>query len=61
MSGVLVEASHVPINLYDCFGGSGTTAKMAHLLKRNWIISEISKEYVEIAEKRIMPYLTKMG
>ena len=37
--------------------GSGTTAKMAHLLKRNWIGSEISQEYCDIAEKRIKPYL----
>ena len=43
--------------VYDPFMGSGTTAKMAHLLKRNWIGSEISPEYVEIAEKRIRPYL----
>lgn len=43
--------------VYDCFGGSGTTAKMAHLLKRKWITSEISKEYCEIAEKRLDPYL----
>jgi site-specific DNA-methyltransferase (adenine-specific) len=33
--------------------GSGTTAKMAILNKRNWIGSEISAEYVEIANKRI--------
>ena len=39
--------------VYDCFMGSGTTAKMAILNKRNWIGSEISKEYCEIAEKRI--------
>jgi len=45
--------------VYDCFGGSGTTAKMAHLQKRQWILSEISKEYVEIAEKRIAPYLAQ--
>ena len=45
--------------VYDCFGGSGTTAKMAHKWKRNWILSEISKEYVEIAEKRIAPYLAQ--
>jgi DNA modification methylase len=45
--------------VYDCFGGSGTTAKMAHKLKRNWILSEISKEYVELAEKRIAPYLAQ--
>jgi site-specific DNA-methyltransferase (adenine-specific) len=43
--------------VYDCFGGSGTTAKMAHLLKRNWILSEISEEYCKIAQKRIQPYL----
>lgn len=45
--------------VYDCFGGSGTTAKMCHLLKRNWILSEISSEYVQIAEKRIAPYLAQ--
>lgn len=45
--------------IYDCFGGSGTTAKMAHKQKRNWILSEISKEYVDIAEKRIAPYLAQ--
>jgi len=39
--------------VYDCFMGSGTTAKMAILNKRNWIGSEISQEYCEIAEKRI--------
>ena len=43
--------------VYDCFMGSGTTAKMAHIYKRNWIGSEMSKEYVEIANKRIKPYL----
>lgn len=45
--------------VYDCFGGSGTTAKMAHLQKRNWILSEISEEYCNIAEKRIAPYLAQ--
>lgn len=43
--------------IYDPFTGSGTTLKMAHLLKRNWIGSEISAEYCRIAEKRIQPYL----
>lgn len=43
--------------VYDCFGGSGTTAKMAHIYKRNWILSEISAEYCKIAQKRIEPYL----
>jgi site-specific DNA-methyltransferase (adenine-specific) len=39
--------------VYDCFMGSGTTAKVAQILKRNWIGSEISTEYVEIANKRM--------
>jgi len=47
--------------VYDCFGGSGTVAKMAHLEKRNWIISEISSEYAALAAKRIDPYLRQMS
>ena len=43
--------------IYDCFCGSGTTAKMAHVYKRNWIGSEISSEYVDLANKRLDPYL----
>ena len=39
--------------VYDPFMGSGTTAKMAIINKRNWIGSEISKEYCKIIEKRI--------
>jgi len=37
----------------DPFLGSGTTAKMAHNLKRNYIGIDISEEYCEIARKRI--------
>ena len=39
--------------IYDPFMGSGTTAKMAQLLGRRWIGSEISEEYVRIAEERL--------
>lgn len=39
--------------IYDCFAGSGTTAKMAILNNRNWIVSEISSEYCEIIKERI--------
>ena len=39
--------------VYDPFMGSGTTAKMAILNKRNWIGSEISDEYCKIIERRI--------
>ena len=45
--------------VYDPFMGSGTTAKMAHLQNRQWIGSEISAEYVALAEKRLQPYLTQ--
>lgn len=47
--------------VYDPFMGSGTTAKMAHLQKRNWIGSEISAEYVALANKRLEPYLTQLS
>lgn len=45
--------------VYDPFMGSGTTAKMAHLMKRNWIGSEISQEYVDLANKRLEKYLNQ--
>ncbi len=43
--------------VYDCFMGSGTTAKVAQLLNRQWFGSEISEEYVKIAETRLSQYL----
>lgn len=46
--------------VYDPFCGSGTTAKMSILLKRNWIMSEISAEYCEIARKRLEPYINQL-
>ena len=39
--------------VYDCFMGSGTTAKMAILNNRKYIGSEISEEYCKIIESRI--------
>ena len=39
--------------IYDCFMGSGTTAKMAILNNRNYIGSEINKEYCDISIKRL--------
>jgi len=46
--------------VYDPFMGSGTTAKAAHLLKRKWIGSEISQEYVDLANKRLKKYLDQI-
>lgn len=37
----------------DPFGGSGTTAKMAAQLKRDWILIEAVEEYCDIARERI--------
>jgi DNA modification methylase len=45
----------------DPFMGSGTTAKMAYLLNRKYIGFEISKEYCELAEKRLEPYLIQQS
>jgi site-specific DNA-methyltransferase (adenine-specific) len=39
--------------VYDPFMGSGTVAKMCILLKRDYIGSEISEEYVNICNERI--------
>jgi DNA modification methylase len=39
--------------VYDPFMGSGTTAKVAIELNRNWLGSEISKEYCRLIKKRV--------
>lgn len=43
--------------VYDPFMGSGTTGKIAGLLGRRWIGSEISKDYVDLANRRIEGHL----
>ena len=42
--------------VYDCFMGSGTTAKMSIINKRKWIGSEISSEYCEITHERLKQF-----
>ena len=44
---------------YDCYMGTGTTALACVLEKRNYIGSEISKEYIDLCYKRLKPYLTQ--
>jgi DNA modification methylase len=44
--------------VYDCFMGSGTTGKIAEMLDRRWLGSEVSADYVRLAERRIRPYLS---
>ena len=46
--------------VYDPFMGSGTTAKAAICSNRSWIGSEISKEYCDIANKRLEPLLNNL-
>ena len=45
--------------VYDCFMGSGTTAKVAMTLNRHYIGSEISEEYCKIIDKRLLPLRTQ--
>ena len=47
--------------VYDPFMGSGTTAKMAIINKRNWIGSEISEEYCKIIERRITTDISRLS
>jgi site-specific DNA-methyltransferase (adenine-specific) len=47
--------------IFDCFSGSGTTAKMANLMNRNYIGIEISPEYCKIARKRVQEAKDSMG
>ena len=42
--------------VYDCFMGSGTTAKMAIINKRKWIGSEMSLEYCNIVHERLKQF-----
>jgi DNA modification methylase len=42
--------------VYDPFMGSGTTAKMAIINKRNWIGSEMSSEYCDIVHERLKQF-----
>ncbi len=45
--------------VYDCFMGSGTTGLVASKLGRNYVGSEMSFEYCEIANKRILEYTSQ--
>jgi len=50
---MILHSSNEGDIILDIFSGSGTTAKMAKENNRNFIGSEISKEYCEIAKKRL--------
>lgn len=46
--------------VYDPFMGSGTVAKVCYETERNWIGSEISSEYCELANTRIQTVQIKL-
>lgn len=46
--------------VYDCFMGSGTTAVAACNMRRQFVGSEISEDYVEIANERLIMYRHKI-
>jgi site-specific DNA-methyltransferase (adenine-specific)/modification methylase len=47
--------------IYDPFMGTGTTALVATKLNRNFIGSEISKEYCEISNRRIKDFKSQLN
>ena len=53
VNGHVITWSNTGDIVYDPFMGSGTTAKSALINKRNFIGSEISKLYCDIAKKRL--------
>jgi DNA modification methylase len=46
--------------VYDPFGGAATTALVSHKLRRNWIMSELSADYVKIAQRRLDPHIRQL-
>jgi len=56
MSYLITMGSREGDLVVDPFGGSGTTSIACKLLDRKYILFEISKEYVEIANKRLKEY-----
>ena len=49
----------VPSIILDPFMGSGTTAKVALQLERDFIGFELNEDYLKFAQERIKPYLFK--
>lgn len=49
----IISWSNINNLVFDPFMGSGTTAKIAKLLGRNYLGFEISREYVDIANRRL--------
>lgn len=50
---IIRVASNPGDTVFDPFAGSGTTLAVAHKLKRKWLGTELSEEYIRGAQKRI--------
>ena len=59
MSYLITMGSREGDLILDPFCGSGTTCIAAEKLYRKWIGIEMNKEYIEIASKRLLPYLSQ--
>ncbi len=53
----LPQEDNVPCVCFDPFMGSGTLAVVALRLGRNFVGTELSEDYIKLAEKRIEPLL----
>ncbi len=60
MSYLITMGSREGDVILDPFAGSGTTGCAAVLLRRNYILIELDKEYVEIIKARVKHYTEKM-
>ena len=47
--------------IYEPYSGSATTLISAHLLGRKWIGSESDKDYYEIGQGRLLPFIKQMS
>ena len=59
MSYLVTLGSREHDTIYDPFSGSGTTLIAARMIARNFIGSEIEKEYFDIAEQRLLPFTSQ--
>lgn len=61
MERIVLIASNSDDIVLDCFGGSGTTAAVAHKMGRRWVTSEILPETVETFTQSRLEMVVKGG
>lgn len=61
MSYLITLGSRDGDTIYDPYSGSATTLISAHLLGRKWIGSEMEKDYYEIGQGRLLPFIKQMS